>query len=93
MVDSRRTSHGRLLHHDDTPMRILKRVIPVEKKGRIAVRTTAILSHLGEHRIALFLTSPKHAEVRQPCRKDTNNQMLFVLERFLIPEAYDEPAV
>lgn len=57
----RQAAQGRLLHNDDTPMRILKRVNPVEKKGRKAVQTTAILSYVGEHRIALFLTGMKHA--------------------------------
>ena len=52
---------GLLLHNDDTPIGILKRVLPVQKKGRKAVQTTAILSHVGEHRIALYLTGMKHA--------------------------------
>lgn len=57
----RQAAQGQLLHNDDTPMQILKRVMPVEKKGRKAIQTTAILSHVGEHRIALFLTGMKHA--------------------------------
>jgi hypothetical protein len=57
----RQAAQGDLLHNDDTPMRILKKVAREGKEGRKAVQTTALLSHRGTHRIALFLTGMRHA--------------------------------
>jgi len=57
----RQAAQGELLHNDDTPMRILKKVAREGKEGRKAVQTTALLSHRGPHRIALFLTGMRHA--------------------------------
>lgn len=57
----RQAAQGELLHNDDTPMRILKKVVPAGKEDRKAIQTTALLSHCGSHRIALFLTGMRHA--------------------------------
>lgn len=57
----RQAAQGQLLHNDDTPMRILSKASLPEKKDRKAIQTTGILSHVGEHRIALFLTGMNHA--------------------------------
>ena len=57
----RQAAQGQLLHNDDTPMQILNKVSLPEKKDRKAIQTTGILSHVGEHRIALFLTGVNHA--------------------------------
>ena len=57
----RQAAQGELLHNDDTPMRVLKKVAREGKEGRKAVQTTALLSHRGTHRIALFLTGMRHA--------------------------------
>lgn len=57
----RQAAQGRLLHNDDTPMRILERASLVGKEGRKAIQTSAILSHVGPNRIALFLTGMNHA--------------------------------
>jgi transposase len=57
---ARQAAQGQLLHNDDTPMRIVNRA-GLNKEGRKAIQTTAILSHFGDHRIALFLTGQNHA--------------------------------
>ena len=57
----RQAAQGELLHNDDTPMRILKKVTPVGKEDRKAIQTTALLSQRGATRIALFLTGMRHA--------------------------------
>jgi transposase len=56
----RQAAQGKVLHNDDTPMRILNRK-SFEKEGRKAIQTTAILSDLGANRIALFITGQNHA--------------------------------
>ena len=56
----RQAAQGKVLHNDDTPMRILNRKT-FEREGRKAIQTTAILSDLGANRIALFITGQNHA--------------------------------
>ena len=56
----RQAAQGKVLHNDDTPMRILNK-IGLDREGRKAIQTTAILSDLGTNRIALFLTGQNHA--------------------------------
>ncbi len=63
----RQAAQGELLHNDDTPMRILalmgkraERAAGDGEKQR-AVHTSGIVALLGEHKIVLFLTGPRHA--------------------------------
>jgi hypothetical protein len=56
----RQAAQGQVMHNDDTVMRILDRA-PIAREGRKAVYTSAILSRVGEHRIALFITGHNHA--------------------------------
>lgn len=53
-------AQGQVLYNDDTVMRLLEKALPA-KEGRKATYTSAILSRLGEHRIALFITGHNHA--------------------------------
>lgn len=57
---ARQAAQGQVLYNDDTVMRILEKAIPA-KAGRKATYTSAILSRIGEHRIALFITGHNHA--------------------------------
>jgi transposase len=59
-------AQGRLLHHDDTPMRVqsLRRQLaeqPEADPKRTGIFTTNIVSQVGDHRVALFFTGDKHA--------------------------------
>jgi transposase len=61
-------AQGRLLHHDDTTMRVqsLRRQLtqaqtPPEGQKRTGIFTTGIVSQVGPHRVALFFTGHKHA--------------------------------
>jgi hypothetical protein len=61
-------AQGRLLHHDDTPMRVqsLRRQLtqappPPEGQKRTGIFTTSIVSQVGSHPVALFFTGDKHA--------------------------------
>lgn len=56
----RQAAQGQVMYNDDTVMRILERA-PIAREGRKAVYTSAILSKVGEHRIALFITGHNHA--------------------------------
>ena len=56
----RQAAQGKVLHNDDTPMRILNKK-GLDREGRKAIQTTAVLSDLGTNRIALFLTGQNHA--------------------------------
>jgi len=56
----RQAAQGQVMYNDDTVMRILNKA-PIAKAGRKAVYTSAILSRVGEHRIALFITGHNHA--------------------------------
>jgi len=56
----RQAAQGQVLYNDDTVMRILNKT-PIAREGRKAVYTSAILSRVGEHRIALFITGHNHA--------------------------------
>jgi hypothetical protein len=56
----RQAAQGQVMYNDDTVMRILERA-PIAREGRKAVYTSAILSRIGEHRIALFITGHNHA--------------------------------
>lgn len=56
----RQAAQGQVMYNDDTVMRILERA-PIAREGRKAVYTSAILSRVGEHRIALFITGHNHA--------------------------------
>ena len=61
-------AQGRLLHHDDTPMRVhsLRQQLtqappPPEGQKRTGIFTTSIVSQVGPHPVALFFTGDKHA--------------------------------
>jgi transposase len=61
-------AQGRLLHHDDTTMRVqsLRQQLtqaqpPPEGQKRTGIFTTGIVSQVGAHRVALFFTGNKHA--------------------------------
>lgn len=61
-------AQGRLLHHDDTPMRVqsLRRQLtqappPPQGQNRTGIFTTSIVSQVGSHSVALFFTGDKHA--------------------------------
>lgn len=56
----RQAAQGQVMYNDDTVMRILERA-PIAREGRKAVYTSAILSRVGEHRTALFITGHNHA--------------------------------
>jgi hypothetical protein len=56
----RQAAQGQVMYNDDTVMRILERA-EIAREGRKAVYTSAILSKVGEHRIALFITGHNHA--------------------------------
>jgi hypothetical protein len=61
-------AQGRLLHHDDTTMRVhsLRQQLtqappPPEGQKRTGIFTTSIVSQVGSHPVALFFTGDKHA--------------------------------
>ncbi len=59
-------ANGRLLHNDDTPMRVQSlrspsAADPGAAKPRTGIFTTGIISQIGEHRAALFFTGDHHA--------------------------------
>ncbi len=61
-------AQGRLLHHDDTTMRVnsLRQQLrqapaPPQGKKRTGIFTTNIVSQVGPHPVALFFTGDKHA--------------------------------
>jgi transposase len=61
-------AQGRLLHHDDTTMRVhsLRHQLtqaqpPPEGQKRTGIFTTSIVSQVGPHPVALFFTGNKHA--------------------------------
>lgn len=61
-------AQGRLLHHDDTTMRVhsLRQQMtqappPPEGQKRTGIFTTSIVSQVGSHPVALFFTGDKHA--------------------------------
>lgn len=56
----RQAAQGQVLFNDDTVMRILDKA-PIAREGRKAIYTSAILSRIGDHRIALFITGHNHA--------------------------------
>jgi len=56
----RQAAQGQVMYNDDTVMRILERA-EIAREGRKAVYTSAILSKLGDRRIALFITGHNHA--------------------------------
>ncbi len=56
----RQAAQGEVLFNDDTVMRILDKA-PIAREGRKAIYTSAILSRVGDHRIALFITGHNHA--------------------------------
>jgi transposase len=68
----RQAAQGRVLHNDDTTMKILERLgrrreaargaaADDQKLERTGVFTTGVLSFVEERRIALFFTGPRHA--------------------------------
>jgi len=57
---TRQAAQGQVLYNDDTVMRLLEKT-PVPREGRKAVYTSAILSRVGDNRIALFITGHNHA--------------------------------
>ena len=61
-------AQGRLIHHDDTTMRVhslrqqlLQAPEPPQGKKRTGIFTTNIVSQVGPHPVALFFTGDKHA--------------------------------
>jgi hypothetical protein len=56
----RQAAQGRVLHNDDTSMRIL-RLAREPGDQRTGIFTSGIVSLVGAWRIALFFTGPKHA--------------------------------
>ena len=56
----RQAAQGQVMYNDDTVMRILERA-EIAREGRKAVYTSAILSRVGDRRIALFITGHNHA--------------------------------
>jgi transposase len=56
----RQGAQGGVLHNDDTGMRVL-RLIREPSDKRTGVFTTGIVSIVGQWKIALFFTGPKHA--------------------------------
>jgi len=56
----RQAAQGRVLHNDDTGMRILQLVREPDDQ-RTGIFTSGIVSMVGAWRIALFFTGPKHA--------------------------------
>ena len=54
---------GELLHNDDTPMRVqsLKKEKAAAHSERTGIFTTNLISQVGPHQIALFLTGGRHA--------------------------------
>jgi len=56
----RQAAQGRVLHNDDTSMRILRLTREPGDK-RTGIFTSGIVSLVGHWRIALFFTGPKHA--------------------------------
>ena len=61
-------AQGRLLHHDDTTMRVqslrqqlIQAPPPPTGQKRTGIFTTSIVSQVGAHRVALFFTGDKHA--------------------------------
>lgn len=65
----RQGAQGEVLHNDDTPVKILELMASIEdeyeqepgKETRTGMFTTAIISKLGEHKIALFYSGRNHA--------------------------------
>ena len=63
----RQAAQGKVLHNDDTIMKILEFMKSneeqdsEEKQKRNGMFTTGILSQIGEHKIALYFTGRKHA--------------------------------
>jgi len=67
----RQAAQGEVLHNDDTPMKILELMGERKRKAlergdlepreRTGVFTSGIVSRVGERKIALFFTGPKHA--------------------------------
>jgi hypothetical protein len=56
----RQGAQGGVLHNDDTGMRVLRLIRETSDK-RTGVFTTGIVSIVGQWKIALFFTGPKHA--------------------------------
>jgi transposase len=56
-------AQGEIVHNDDTTARIVSvlKEIQQEPQERTGIFTTAVVSVLGEHRIAIFFTGRKHA--------------------------------
>jgi hypothetical protein len=55
-------AQGQIIYTDDTMMKLLDRGDLTRKiQGRKATYTTGLVSQVGEHRIALFLTGQQHA--------------------------------
>ena len=56
----RQAAQGEVVHNDDTTMRILKLARP-EGDTRTGVFTSGVVSMVGVHRVAVFLTGRQHA--------------------------------
>jgi transposase len=59
----RQSAQGSVLTHDDTEARILDKVERPkgQNPNRTGLKTTGVVSQVGEHQIALFITGPRHA--------------------------------
>ena len=66
----RQAAQGKVLHNDDTPMKILERMgkrlekalaLGTQASDRKGMSTSGIVSCVGDQRVALFFTGPAHA--------------------------------
>jgi hypothetical protein len=57
---NRQASQGRIIHNDDTPMKILT-MLGENSDGRTGIFTTGIVSIVGDKKIVLFCTGRNHA--------------------------------
>ncbi len=88
-------AQGKVVHNDDTGAKILEfmganKVPREEDPSRTGIFTTGILSHVGEHQIALYFTGRKHAGenmadllARRELDRDPPIQMCDALSRNL----------
>jgi hypothetical protein len=62
----RQGAQGELIYQDDTVMQILERDDLIRKRGkgnkeRKGIYTTGLISQIGQHRVAMFITGQQHA--------------------------------
>ena len=74
----RQAAQGNIIHHDDTPMKVLelmKEIDSTEKNARTGIFTSGFVSMVNGHNICLFFTGRKHA--------GENSKLGTLLLRFL----------